>query len=201
VIRLDAPPAECDEICRRLMTINDLRQRREDTPASERSKVSDVKQTYAPMPTHVPDPVLRRDRLDGTRVAIAVASDYRAAYLGNAIVSSGGRVAGVAADVAELETLLDRHAPAALIVNHELPGRGLSTALDAAIDRGVRVVVVGPARLDSGSPLHRHACMLDPCAGFQVVEAVAEALDEGTDDAASSARAFWPVRNGNRATV
>jgi hypothetical protein len=63
------------------------------------------------------------------------------------------------------------------------------------------VVVVGPARLDGGSPLHRHACMLDPCAGFQVVEAVAEALDEDTDDAASSARAFWPVGNGRRVTL
>ncbi|KQR82297.1 hypothetical protein [Sphingomonas sp. Leaf343] len=138
-------------------------------------------QSTAPLPAV--EHAMRRDRLNGTPVALAVGNDFRSTYLGNAIAAAGGCVAGTARDVRALERLLDRETPAALAVSHALPGRGLAAAIDTAIERGVHVIVVGPARLDPGSPLNRLRCMLDPCAGFQVVEAIADALGEAADAA------------------
>lgn len=108
---------------------------------------------------------------------IAHEDAFQRSYLGDVMRASGAAIAGAERDAAaavarlEAEPLLDT-----LVLSPLLPDGQAAVLAEAAVRRGIAILVVEPAHRGSGTKLPADAVLRAPYAGFQVVDAVAALL-------------------------
>ena len=64
----------------------------------------------------------------------------------------------------------------AMVLSSTLPKKAATALVGGALDSGIRIVVVYPARTEVAFPFSDHRCVATPYEGFEVVDALIDVL-------------------------
>ena len=119
------------------------------------------------------------NKLQGRYVLIAHEDSFQRSYLRGVVQAAGAAVTHTVDAGGDGLALLRRGSGIhAVILSYALPHPDAIALLTAAMASDIKIVVVHPAQAEVTFPFSDHRCLAIPYGGFQVVDALADALTQ-----------------------